>query len=67
MVAKIAIATLPQTRFYRFPTVALEIIYAEDEKPTRSKIASRLSKPAYFRDKNVCAVLAVQKQLGLEG
>lgn len=47
--------------------VALEI-YAEGGKPTRSKIASRLSKPAYFRDKNVCAaLLAVQKQLGLEG
>lgn len=47
--------------------VALEI-YDEGGNPTRSKIASRLSKPAYFRDKNVCAaLLAVQKQLGLEG
>lgn len=46
--------------------VALEI-YAEGENPTRSRVASRLSKPAYFRDKNVCAALsAIRKELGLE-
>ncbi|MGA9379252.1 MAG: Tn7 transposase TnsA N-terminal domain-containing protein [Phormidium sp.] len=46
--------------------VALEI-YTEGEKPTRSKVASRLSKPAYFRDKNVCAaLLTIQRQLGVE-
>lgn len=45
--------------------VALEI-YSEGEKPTRSKVASRLSKPAYFREQNVCAALfAIQKQLGI--
>ncbi len=46
--------------------VALQI-YAEGENPTRSRVASRLSKPAYFRDKNVCAaLLAIRKELGLE-
>ncbi|HAA28003.1 MAG TPA: hypothetical protein DCE56_10510 [Cyanobacteria bacterium UBA8553] len=46
--------------------VALQI-YAEGENPTRSRVSSRLSKPAYFRDKNVCAaLLAIRKELGLE-
>lgn len=45
---------------------ALEI-YAEGEEPTRSRVSSRLNKPAYFREKDVCAALdEVRRKLGLE-
>ena len=42
-------------------------MYAEGEEPTRSRVASRLNKPAYFREQEVCAALSeVRRQLGLE-
>ncbi|MFB2893296.1 TniQ family protein [Aerosakkonemataceae cyanobacterium BLCC-F50] len=44
---------------------ALEI-YAEGQEPTRSRVAKRLAKPAYFREKQVEAALSeIRYQLGL--